>query len=218
MPSETIKQPLNLFIMSTVSIYNLIILDESGSMDCIRKNALSGINETLQSIRSTQKEQPELQQYVSIVTFSGSGLEGVRVRRDRVRVDRIQDLTLTDYRPNDCTPLYDAIGKSVNDLKENILKEDKVLVTIITDGLENSSCRFRLCDIRSLVFSLREMGWTFSFIGANQDSVLTAREMDIENALDFDCTPEGISHMSRKLSQAQYRFSCLVHRNIVSNR
>lgn len=209
--NDHFKNPI---IMSTVNIYNLIILDESGSMDRIRQNALSGINETIQSIRSAERDMPQMRQYVSIVTFSGSGVEGVRVRRDRMPVENIQDLTLSDYRPNDCTPLYDAIGKSVSDLREHIHKEDRVLVTIITDGLENASRKFRQYDICPLISSLRETGWTFSFIGANQDSVLTAQQINIDNALDFSCTPQGIEEMSLKLCKAQHRFYSFVDRNL----
>ena len=35
-------------------VFNLIILDESGSMSCIERQALNGLNETLQTIRRAQ--------------------------------------------------------------------------------------------------------------------------------------------------------------------
>lgn len=50
-------------------IYNLIILDESGSMSSIREQALSGANETLQTIRAAQQENPDDHQMISFVTF-----------------------------------------------------------------------------------------------------------------------------------------------------
>lgn len=37
----------------TTDVYNLIILDESGSMQDIRSQAISAINETLGGIRNT---------------------------------------------------------------------------------------------------------------------------------------------------------------------
>ncbi len=40
-------------------VYNLIILDESGSMETIAKQAVSGLNETFQTIRNAQKEHQE---------------------------------------------------------------------------------------------------------------------------------------------------------------
>ena len=47
-------------------IYNLIILDESGSMGSIQAQALSGANETLQTIRAAQQENPDDHQ---VITF-----------------------------------------------------------------------------------------------------------------------------------------------------
>lgn len=37
-------------------VFNLIILDESGSMATIAKQAVSGLNETFQTISNAQKE------------------------------------------------------------------------------------------------------------------------------------------------------------------
>ncbi len=39
-------------------IYNLIILDESGSMDCVKSQTISGCNETINTIRSAQEALP----------------------------------------------------------------------------------------------------------------------------------------------------------------
>ena len=38
-------------------VYNLVILDKSGSMESIRKEAIDGYNETLGAIRATQLKQ-----------------------------------------------------------------------------------------------------------------------------------------------------------------
>jgi hypothetical protein len=39
-------------------IFNLIILDESGSMQSIKQAAINGMNETVQSIKASQKDNP----------------------------------------------------------------------------------------------------------------------------------------------------------------
>lgn len=36
-------------------VFNLIILDESGSMQSIKKEAIDSVNETVQTIRSAEK-------------------------------------------------------------------------------------------------------------------------------------------------------------------
>lgn len=117
-----------------MNIYNVIILDESGSMTAIYDQALSGINEVLSGIRKNHEEFPDQQHYVTIVTFDGNGIGGVKTRRDRIAIEKEEDLTWKDYRPGGCTPLYDALGKTFNTLEAQIHEDDRVMATIITDG------------------------------------------------------------------------------------
>ena len=77
--------------MEAKNIYNLIILDESGSMSSIQRQAVSSMNETFQSVRNAQKANPENNYYVSLVVFEGHGVRGVRTVRDRVPVEKIED-------------------------------------------------------------------------------------------------------------------------------
>ena len=51
-------------------IFNLIIIDESGSMQSIKKEAIDSVNETFQTIRSAQKKHEDQEHYVSLVTFN----------------------------------------------------------------------------------------------------------------------------------------------------
>ena len=43
-------------------VYNLIILDESGSMESIKQPTINGFNELIQSIKHSLKETPEIDQ------------------------------------------------------------------------------------------------------------------------------------------------------------
>ena len=47
-------------------IFNLIILDESGSMQTIERQAVSGLNETFQTIINAQKENHEQRHFISL--------------------------------------------------------------------------------------------------------------------------------------------------------
>jgi len=191
----------------TQNIYNLLIIDESGSMSSIYEEALTGINETLNGIRRTQEQFPTQNHFVSIVTFEGYGMSAVKTRRDCVPIGRIRDLGGKDYCPGGCTPLYDAIGSAVTDLAEKVREGDGVLVTIITDGYENSSSEYSGTAVKRLVSMMRKKGWTFAYIGANQDSVEVAHSLDIRNAMDFDATPEGTIDMCFKLQKTQAKYA-----------
>ena len=190
-----------------MNIYNTIILDESGSMSSIYRETLSSVNEVLNGIRRNQEEFPQQRHYVTIVTFEGEGMRGIKMRRDRVPVEGIQPFAPKDYRPGGCTPLYDAMGKTLSNLEGLIRPEDKVMATVITDGMENSSQEYSGRTVKKLVSRLREKGWALAYIGANQDSVEVARDLNIGNALNFEASPEGMEEMSFRLVDASLRMS-----------
>lgn len=190
-----------------MNIYNVIILDESGSMTAIYDQALTGINEVLSGIRKTREDFPDQQHYVTIVTFEGNGISGVKTRRDRVAIEKVEDFSRKDYRPGGCTPLYDAMGKTLNTLEGQIHEDDRVMATIITDGYENASEEYSGKTVKALVSRLREKGWTFAYIGANQDAVEVARDLNISNALNFNATPEGVCQMSIRFRKAGQVFA-----------
>ena len=177
----------------TSATYNLIILDESGSMSGVRMQTITGCNETLNSIRNTAKEHPEIKQYVSIFCFDTSNSRYVF---QDVPVEKTRDLTTADYCPNACTPLYDAIGYTVTQLDKLLVNTESVgLVTIITDGYENASRRWKHQMVIELIESLKRKGWVFTFIGANIDVERTATGLGIDSYMEFDQTEDGMAEM-----------------------
>lgn len=191
-----------------INVYNLLIIDESGSMGRIYDQALSGINETLNTIRIAQEKYPLNHYFVSVVSFEGNGPAAVKFRRDREPISTVKDLTKEEYVPGGYTPLYDAIGISVNRLASAVKAEDSVIVTIITDGYENSSAEYSGTMVKEMISRRRSEGWTFAYIGANQDAVEVARGLNIGNAMRFEATPEGTVSMSLKYRRSLGRVMC----------
>lgn len=184
-------------------VFNLIILDESGSMSCIEHQALSGLNETLQTIRNSQKKYPERDQLVTIVPFESGN---IRLLRDKVSISEVQDLRPEEYNPGACTPLYDAIGFGIQSIRRSVSEEDTVLVTIITDGMENASREYNGSSIAELIAGLKQKGWMFTYIGANQDAVEVARGINISNALNFVQDDAGTKEMFRRERKSRERY------------
>ena len=188
-------------------IYNLIILDESGSMGPIRQQAFSGANETIQGIRTVQQENPDDHQMLSFVTFDqASDRKDVRILIDCRKIEEVKDLSWEQYRPNGMTPLYDAMGISINAQKAHVKEGDHVLVTVITDGAENASHIYNAEMIKELVASLSTQGWTFTYIGANQDSEQTAIGLGIRSSMDFEASVAGTGMMFDKMSSSRRAF------------
>lgn len=174
-------------------IYNLVILDKSGSMGSIAKAAISGFNETVGGIRSAQERFKDTQEhFVSLMAFCNCEKAMIY---DMVPVAEVKELTSKEYRPCCCTPLYDAMGISINALYMAIKdKEDATaVVTVITDGLENASKEYNRETIKALVERMKEEeGWNFSFIGTNQDVKATSASLSIEHHMAFANTDTGM--------------------------
>lgn len=191
-------------------VYNLVILDESGSMEAIKPAIISGFNELVQTIRLGQANFPEQQHFVSLVTFNG---EGVKTLLDRQSVDSLPQLNEENYRPNAMTPLYDAMGASLNALREATAQVEDAwhLVTILTDGEENSSREYSGKAISELVKELDKGNWTFTYIGANHDVMSTAANLNIKNTMAFNADVEGSRAMWQKESEHRMHFYEKMH-------
>ena len=181
-----------------MKIYNIIILDSSGSMYDVRKPSVDGVNETIQTIRAAQKEDPENQQNLSLFAFSSIYPEKIKTLIKFQSIQTVEELDYNAYNPCGGTPLYDAIGTITQAVKVLMDPEDKALVTIITDGYENASIQFTARSIKRLTTSLKKKGWIFAYIGANQDSVTESEKIGIGNALNFSADEAGTREMWEK--------------------
>ena len=184
-------------------VHNLILLDESGSMQSIYQPALSGVNETLQTIRQAQKEHENQTHFVSLIAFDSQHYNQIY---NHIAAEKAVDITKAQYCPSGCTPLYDAMGRSINELRPCVGKDDVVLVTIITDGYENASCEYDVKAIKSLVEEMKKEGWVFTYIGANQDVESVSQSIAIDNCLAFDANEESTCEMFAREQRSRKKF------------
>lgn len=182
-------------------IFNLIILDESGSMMSIKKEAIDSVNETVQTIRAAQQKHTDQDHYVSLVTFNNEA----KTVYECVGVNEIMELNEETYQPNCCTALYDAMGKSLSILRKKVAADDKVLVTIVTDGCENASYEYSGAAIKALVDELKAAGWVFAYIGANHNVEAFAAQISITNVMQFHADSVGTQMMSQRTNDARTR-------------
>ena len=189
---------------TTKTVYNLIIVDESGSMSIIRNEALAGLNETVETCQKMQEMHPEMEQRITLISFDSGHF---KVHFDNEPVMKASKLTTDDYRPNAATPLYDAIGKGIAKLNAQTNENDSVLVTIITDGEENCSQEYNLKLVKNLIEKQKKQGWTFTLIGTdNLDVEGMAGSMSIDNHMAFTEDEESTKVMFARERKARSRF------------
>jgi Mg-chelatase subunit ChlD len=190
---------------SALKIQHLIILDASGSMNSIKSATINGYNEVVQGILQGQQLHPELHNMISLVIFNSQAIQRTLWMQP---VSSIHPLNEHTYLPDFGTPLFDAIGISVKRLEEEIGNdpETKVVVNIITDGAENASHHFTREDIQKLISRLTEKGWIFTYIGANQDAMFEAGNLNIKNHMQFNANSEDVERMFKRERSAKMSF------------
>lgn len=178
------------------TIFNLIILDESGSMEGMRSQTISGCNETLNTIRATKEKHGEnLKSFVSIYAFQSDGKVPSRYIVKNATPENVNNITEKDYEPWGATPLLDAVGSTLTELMAIAQTHEDAMgiVTIMTDGYENSSTQYTWKKVAELISKARELGWTVNLIGANIDVEKMAKTMNIDssNAMAYQQTEDG---------------------------
>ncbi len=173
--------------------YIYFILDKSGSMSSILTDTIGGFNSFLRQQREISGDCE-----MSVRLFDTTNHELTKNQP----LALVDDLTMGNYVPMGGTALYDAIGSSIDELGKYLasLPEDerpeKVLVTILTDGGENSSKTYTYEQISSMIKHQTEVyNWDFIFLAANQDAMAVADSLSISkgNAMNFSPTKMGVT-------------------------
>lgn len=194
-------------------IYNLIILDKSGSMCSIRQAAFTGCNEVLNGIKAAAKKHAETQEhFASLMLFDTESMPYIL---DMVPAEQITLMKEEQFIPCACTPLLDAIGMSLTRLETEVKNHERALasVTIITDGYENASTEYNAQQVHQLIGRLKEQeGWNFAFMGANQDvtKVCVELNIDIQNAQAWKFSHEGARDAFDAYNEGNMNFFCAI--------
>lgn len=166
----------------------VMIIDKSGSMHGMESDTIGGFNSMLDKQRKL-----DIKTEVTTVMFN-SNPDVIHIRRP---LDEVKNLTPGDYLPNGSTALLDSVGMTIDKVSDYYAVNDsknKVIVAIITDGLENSSREYSKQNVRNLIEKKKESGWEFVFLGANIDAASEAGSIGIssDRVVQYKATNEGV--------------------------
>jgi uncharacterized protein YegL len=187
------------------------ILDRSGSMSNIMDDSIGGFNTFI-------KQQKELsdEATLSVALFD----DEYELLYDNVDIKKVEDISKKVWFPRGMTALYDAIGKTINNVNANHVKlgneaPSKVLVCVITDGQENSSREFNLNDVKKLIKECEDNNWNFIYLAANQDafSVGTSFGISGSNTYTYTASMNGVFNMSSTLNDAAISYRSMSSTN-----
>ena len=152
------------------------LLDRSGSMSGLYQDVILGLQEF---IREQRLADPNAR--LTLVQFDSEDPHDVLL--DRMRLAKVDEVRATKrFEPRGATPLYDAIAALIGRADKHVAGgADDVdqLFVIFTDGLENASTNCTRSKAFKLIKERRDRGWTFAFLGANQDAYAASESVGI---------------------------------------
>lgn len=168
-----------------------LILDRSGSMGSIVNEAVSGYNHFLQEQKAVPFEADLL-----VVMFNNVAIH----HYDGPLADA-PEMTTALYSPYSMTALLDAVATTIVHVGARLAnmaapeRPGKVIVAIMTDGLENASKMFTRERVAEMIKHQQEVyGWKFIFLGANMDVKAETESLGIPQAqaASFMATGQGV--------------------------
>ena len=180
----------------------VFILDKSGSMYDLVEDTIGGYNSYIEKEKA--KDEKIL---VTLVLFDTE----YRMLYARKPIEEVEKLTREQYYADGCTALFDAIGRTITSLDNEV--SNKVLFVITTDGLENSSRHFSKADVRELI---EGHDWEFLFIGADIDSYSEALTLGIDehHAANYERSSRGLGALFGSVGRYRCAYSRDEHRDV----
>jgi uncharacterized protein YegL len=182
----------------------VMVLDRSGSMGSARESTVAAFNEF---VRDQQQVPGEAR--MTLIQFDDV--------YEVVFSKPIQDvplLTQDTFVPRGGTALYDAQGKAIATLQEQISKlakakrPSKVVFVTLTDGGENASKEYKMGTIANLIQKMKDQyKWQFIYLGANQDAFAASSSMNYAaaNTMNFMMSQVGSTMNSASASVRSLR-------------
>jgi hypothetical protein len=131
--------------------------------DC-RSDAIGAVNSYIRQTRNDTS----IEGYISLVIFDSQSIDTIR---DRVAAGTCAELEADEYQPRGATPLLDAVGHAVALLEKSPIKDERRVLAIMTDGLENASREYTKETLKALLDrKQKEDGWLVLYLGADHDA------------------------------------------------
>ena len=157
----------------TKKVHICIVLDRSGSMEDCRTDAIGAVNSYLRQVRDDK----EMLARVSLVIFDSESIDTIR---DRVLAATCPELGASEYQPRASTPLLDAVGRGIGLLDGKSESDERRILAVMTDGLENASREFTKERLKALIDrKQKEEGWLVLYLGAGHDSWSQAQHIGV---------------------------------------
>jgi hypothetical protein len=176
-----------------------ILLDRSGSMESLWKEALSSVNAYAKEL-SNKKDGPAVDSHITLAVFDEqAGLQFDVLRRKQLATSW-ETVTDKDATPRGMTPLLDSLIRII--ALADADKPDKAVIVVMTDGMENASREVTREGVKAALDRVKAKGWEVIFLGANFDNIGDASSVgvhaDRQMAMSVGTMGESMSRLAKK--------------------
>ena len=167
----------------------VMILDRSGSMHGLEADTIGGFNAMIE-----KEKKLGIDVRVTTVLFN----DKIDRLYEHRAIQSVRPLTERTYETGGTTALLDAVGDTILRMEQSGAADrqgTKVIVVIITDGMENASTEFTKAKVKELISDKQEKaGWDFIYLGANIDAAEEAGAIGVSkaNAVTYKNTSSGV--------------------------
>ena len=203
-PSSSGQEP-----KAAENVHAAFLIDRSGSMNGLVGDVIGGYNGFVKEQRTLHAKGECV---FTAVQFDSD--DPFKVMHNATSISHVPDLTSADYQPRGLTPLFDALGKLIQTIEKRVdastVPEDQIVV-VFTDGHENDSREWTKEALFKLITEKEKEGWTFIFLGANQDSYATGQDLGIKgkNTSNFAATGRGTKAAWGSVNRAMSEYRTL---------
>lgn len=187
----------------------VVLLDRTGSMANVKGEVINSFNVFVE-------EQSKLPGEARLTLVQFDSADPHEVIFERRPLADVPLLNGDVYQPRSMTPLYDAMGWTIDHLGEQLQgdaddqRPECVIFAVLTDGLENASREHSKASVFSKVEHQQSVyGWKFVYLGANQDAMKEAQGLGIKHdpvaanvvnfVADFDGTKQAFQSISHSV-------------------
>jgi Mg-chelatase subunit ChlD len=170
-----------------------IVLDRSGSMESIWSDVKGGFDRFIE-------EQKQFDADVTLTYFDdafGTAFVNSPIKNVK-KLNSYKEIT-----PRGSTALYDAVGMSIQSVKDKASNYDKIVFVVYTDGMENASKEFDSKKVKNLITKFRDK-WQFIYLGSNQDAWAVGTGLGFygQSTLTYAANSAGVGSSTRSMSNS----------------
>ena len=176
------------------------LLDMTGSMGSVKDATISGFNEYIGSLKARGDDIR-----FTLTLFNSNA---IKTLYKGATLSGVKPLDAKTYKPDNTTPLYDAVVQTVSATQKSLSgAEQDVLFVVMTDGEENASTQYNRQKVFDLIKKKEAEGWTFAFLGANQEPWQVGASIGVamaDSAMNYDPAQPAMAFRALDMATADY--------------